>query len=69
MMANPSVRCAWTPETCIDDMCRGSVERGLCGNWRQDALDDMGDDGIDDEYWWGDDDPSTPDNNVPGQHT
>lgn len=46
-------RCRFTPETCMDDLCRGSAERGLCGNWRSDALpNEFGgdDDGYDDEY-------------------
>lgn len=43
---NEANRCAFTPETCMDDLCR-HADRGLCGKWRSD-LDD--EDEVDDGW-------------------
>ena len=37
-------KCPWPVPECPDDMCRHSVERGLCGKWVPDPSED-------DELW------------------
>ncbi len=46
--------CRFTPDTCVDDLCRSGGERGLCGNWRIDAFEV--EDPEDDDQWPPDDD-------------
>lgn len=45
-MTEQTKRCPWRVDSCPDDMCRNSVERGLCGKYVEGESDDY-DDGDD----------------------